>query len=70
MENKVTVEEAARMLALQRCGQVGGKKASTPYEIVGKQVRNDFSLAMINYNTRHSSLLPEVVNPDDKDAKP
>lgn len=65
---KMTSVEAARMLALKREGKEGIKKTASPYQVVSKQVRNDFSLAMVNYNTKHSQLLPE--DNLGKDGKP
>ena len=58
-ETGKSLVETRRMLALQRCNQQGGKKASSPYEVVATQVRHDFTLAMVHYNTKHSSPLPE-----------
>jgi len=35
-EMKLTINETTRYLALQRCGNVGGKKSSTPFEVVSR----------------------------------
>lgn len=34
-----------------------GKKSDSPYEIISTQKRNDFTLAMVTYNPRHSTEL-------------
>jgi hypothetical protein len=43
-------------LALKRCGSAAeAKKCSTPYEIISRQTRYDFTLAMVNYNTKNTT---------------
>lgn len=70
LEKEMTIEETKRILALARCNQAQGKKTTTPYEIVATQQRNDFTLAMVHYNTKHSSLLPEAQLATDTEPKP
>lgn len=53
-ELSLTFEEAQRYLALSRCQNIGGKKASTAYEIINQLKRSDFTIAMVNYNTKHT----------------
>lgn len=53
-DNQISIEKACRRLALARCQKPDAKKSSTPFEIVAVQKRSDFTLAMVNYNTKHS----------------
>lgn len=54
-ESKISFYAAQRLLALQRCGKIGEKKTNTSYEIISKLVRQDFTYAMVCYNTKHST---------------
>ena len=48
-----TLENAARILAIQRCGNVANKKATSPIEVISVRVRADFTLVLVNYNTKN-----------------
>ena len=48
-----SVENAARILAIQRCGNIANKKATSPVEVISVRVRADFTLALVNYNTKN-----------------
>ena len=67
-ENRVEIDTAKRSIALLKCGKPDAKKTSSPIDVVQIQRRSDFSLAMVNYNTRHSS---EAYDPNEmrKQAK-
>ena len=54
---KFTEAGAKRHLAVQRIATVDSKKTNSPLEIISKIVMQDYTLAMVNYNT--SYCLPE-----------
>ena len=54
-ESKISFYAAQRLLALQRCGRIGEKKTNTSFETISKLVRQDFTYAMVCYNTKHST---------------
>jgi len=41
--------------------QPTAKKTPTPYEFVGVQKRSDFTLAMVQYNSRHSEQVYDPI---------
>ena len=71
-EQKVSFQEAQRLLALIRqTGSFLSKKTQTPYEIIEVEKRSDYSLCMVNYNTRHSEAAfdPKTMQENERLAK-
>ena len=57
-QTKLTETGVKRHLAIQRlASSPDARKTSTPLEIIGKVVKQDYTLAMANYNTTY--CLPE-----------
>ena len=53
-QTKLTETGVKRHLAIQRlASSPDARKTSTPLEIIGKVVKQDYTLAMANYNTTY-----------------
>lgn len=67
-EQGVSFEEAQRFLALYRhTGSFQSKRTPTPYDIIEVEKRPDYSLLMVNYNTKHSEAAFDPKNFQDNE---